>query len=496
MKKIGLSLLVFLLGSTLAVQAQNDADALRYSMLNYGSTARSLGMSNSFGALGADFSCLAINPAGIAFYRRSEVTFSPLFSNRNTSSTYLGNSNEDNYFKFAFGNFGAVFSSTKDHSNSEWKGWNFGIGYNKLNDFNSRSVAQGVNNQNSLLDNYLEQLDGVAPDDIPSSFPYDVDLAWQTYLIDTITLNGGLYYYNQIPYAGALQKRTVETKGGQGEWDFSLGTNYDNKLYMGVTLGISSLRYEQEVLWEEKDVMDTIPGFTSYKLTENLKTTGTGFNVKFGMIYKPNDFVRIGAAIHTPTYLSLRDNYRTSIRTKLDNTSESTYSGPDFIPFDYEINTPFRAIGSLAFILGKVVALNVDYEYLNYSQARTRSADPQFSDYFSDINSAIRAKYTESHNIRIGGEYRYEILRFRLGVQSSTTPFKNKYTTDSNTDLSRKGYSAGFGIKQDKFFIDFAYAHTESGSFLQPYTLSNQEVQGIKYKQKDNRFLFTVGFTF
>lgn len=51
---------------TTAADAQTDADALRFGMLNYGSTARSLGMGNAFGALGADFSALAINPCGVA----------------------------------------------------------------------------------------------------------------------------------------------------------------------------------------------------------------------------------------------------------------------------------------------------------------------------------------------------------------------------------------------------------------------------------------------
>ncbi|MBK9317869.1 MAG: hypothetical protein IPM91_02820 [Bacteroidetes bacterium] len=67
----------FLISAT--AHAQTDADILRFSMLNYGSTARSLGMGNSFGALGADFSTLAINPAGIALYRKSEFSVSPLF---------------------------------------------------------------------------------------------------------------------------------------------------------------------------------------------------------------------------------------------------------------------------------------------------------------------------------------------------------------------------------------------------------------------------------
>ncbi|MFM7153047.1 MAG: hypothetical protein ACKOZV_02835, partial [Bacteroidota bacterium] len=43
--------------------SQTAADVLRYSYLQPGGTARSLGASNAFGALGAEFGALSMNPA-------------------------------------------------------------------------------------------------------------------------------------------------------------------------------------------------------------------------------------------------------------------------------------------------------------------------------------------------------------------------------------------------------------------------------------------------
>jgi hypothetical protein len=40
--------------------AQSDADALRYSMLDFGGTARSLGSGNAYGALGGDMAALSL----------------------------------------------------------------------------------------------------------------------------------------------------------------------------------------------------------------------------------------------------------------------------------------------------------------------------------------------------------------------------------------------------------------------------------------------------
>ena len=49
--------------------AQNASDVLRYSYLQPGGTARSLGAGNAFGALGAEFGAISQNPAGLALFR-------------------------------------------------------------------------------------------------------------------------------------------------------------------------------------------------------------------------------------------------------------------------------------------------------------------------------------------------------------------------------------------------------------------------------------------
>ncbi len=490
--------IIFLLTTLLisAAQAQTDADALRFGMLNYGSTARSLGMGNAFGALGADFSALAINPAGIALYRRSELTISPQFSNRNVASTYINNEESDNFFKLAFGNLGIVLANSKNRDAHGWKGFAFGFGYNKTNDFSTHYTAEAGNSKNSLLDAFVEDLNQVAPEDIPNYYPYDVDLAWQTYLIDTVTYNGDLYFYTALPYAGALQRRSIETRGGTGEWDITFGGNYNDRLYLGFTMGISNLRYIEESTWEEKDNQDTIPYFDNYVYSTELKTEGAGINFKAGLIYRPADFVRFGLAIHTPTWFSLTDNYSSSIQADLEDGVDRIWDGPEFIPFDYSITTPFRAVGSIAFVFAKQGAFNADYEFVNYSQARIRPDDKSYKSYFSPVNNAIRDKYTMSHNLRAGFEWRYDELRFRFGGFYSTSPFEEKLRDSEETDMSRYGLTCGIGYRSDKFFFDAGYAWSRMGSYIIPYTLSYQETEGITQKQTDNRIMFTAGWIF
>ena len=89
MKKYTLIISMGLL-CTFCATAQNDIDAMRYSQLTFGGTARFASMAGSMGALGGDFSTLSFNPAGIAIFKKTELTISPSIFSQTTSSTYNG----------------------------------------------------------------------------------------------------------------------------------------------------------------------------------------------------------------------------------------------------------------------------------------------------------------------------------------------------------------------------------------------------------------------
>ncbi len=503
MKRIIQSMLVACFFLTLKASAQNETDVLRYSMINYGSTARSLGMGNAFAALGADLSVIATNPAGIAVFRRSEFSFSPTFTLKKTESEFLGKKTSDSKFNFNFGNFGAVWHWNQKDETKEWKGWSFGIGYNRLNDFSSNSVAEGTNPNNSLLDSYVEQANGNIDSTLSDAFPFDVGLAYNTYLVNP-TDSPAIHYASVIPHGGEYQRRKTSTRGGQGEWDFSFGTNYNDQLFFGVTLGVSSINYREDVTWDEVDQdnkivsADSAFDFKSFKYTQSLKTTGSGVNGKFGIIYRPGDLIRLGLAIHTPTAYLLTDEFSTNISAKFDNTPypNQEATSPVFVPFEYRLVTPFHAIGSAAAVLGKQGVISAEYEFTDYSQSSLKVTDPTIEVSFSDVNTTIKNKYTASHTIRLGGEYRYDKMRLRLGGSYSTTPFASGYNDNSKTDQSRYSVTGGFGFRGDNFYFDAAYAYSHKGSFFNQYTINKVPQGSITENLVDNRLMFTLGFNF
>src|SRR3954468_9976 len=99
-----------------SAKAQNDIDAMRYSQLTFGGTARFASMAGSMGALGGDISTLSFNPAGIAIFKKTELTITPSLFSQRTSSLYNGVNSSDYKLNFNLGNIGMVATHNIDQT--------------------------------------------------------------------------------------------------------------------------------------------------------------------------------------------------------------------------------------------------------------------------------------------------------------------------------------------------------------------------------------------
>lgn len=461
--------------------AQNDIDAMRYSQLTFGGTARFASMGGSMGALGGDISTLSFNPAGIAIFQKSELSITPSVFSQHTSSTYNKMDARDGKLNFNLGNIGLVAAwKARESNTSGWESFNFGFGYNRTNNFHNRISIEGDNKTNSLLDTYVGNANGHGSDDFDG---FSTDLAWQTWLMDSIGPNT---YNHVITNYGERQKKSVESKGSMGETVLSFGGSYKNKVLVGATVGFVNVRYVEESVYEEIDQEDTIANFKSFSYSQNLTTKGNGVNLKLGILIKPTDWARIGAAIHTPTVLGLNDAYSSSMYSDLD-TVKYDFESPKG-SFDYSITTPFRAIGSIGFIISKYALLNVDYTYIDYTYAQL-NASPNV---FADVNKTIRSKYTSTQNISAGGELRLDPLSFRLGYALYGSPFK----AGDNKNAARTSYTGGVGFRENNYFIDFAYVYTKYTEFGYLYDPTGLDLNSVKSDYTNSSFMVTCGVKF
>ncbi len=498
MNRISLVFFISIIWGTLNAQTINDA--LRYSFLEVGGTARSIGIGGSMSALGADYATLSTNPAGLAMYRSSEFVITPTVLSTKTASTLEGNSSiEENSFNFGLDNIGIVFASQPRASN--WKTLNLGIGMNKLANFSQEFRYEGIS-KGSIVDRWTELANGFESGDL---YPYEEGLAFRTEAIygpDADLLYGSDFM--EAPDAEFLHRQTVTAKGKYNEMLFALGANYDNKLMTGLTIGVPFVQYSEEKVYEEENNEEgSIPNFIDLRYSENLRTNGVGINVKLGLIYRISQEARVGFAWHSPTFLGLTDrwdatlNYDYTFDSDGDGQVErydNTESEPESTPYEYKLRTPGRLMVNGGVIIRGSGFISAEVEYVDYSKSKfdltVNSYDESTVQYEETLNEEIGEVFTSALNIRFGAEYAYEKYRFRAGYGIIGTPYADESTNNST-------YSFGFGVREKKGYLDLAYKRSSLENSYTPYRMTDaSQEQKIDNEASLHKFILTIGFRF
>lgn len=481
------------------MQAQDLADALRYSNFQVQGTARSGAMGNAFGALGGDFTSVSINPAGLGLYRASELVFTPTFEQTQVEATYRNNLMSDSKYNFSFKNLSYVAAlSTRNQSETGLVSVNVGIGFNQLRNFNSTSLVGADNLDGSFLDYLADNAtEGTWSD-------YYEQLAWDTYLLWKED-NSDIYWHDleEAGY-GQSQRKSISRQGYINEYSFAAGLNFNHKLYLGASIGIVDVYYKEssELLeWDEPNNSDF---FNEMQFNSYLRTNGTGYNGKIGIIFKPVNELRLGASLHTPTFYNLHDFFKTSMRSDAadeDGVMGNFEANSPYSDYDYDLETPLRATLSAAYVIAKKGLISIDYEYADYGSASLRRGGDGYN--FVDENSEIAEAYKGVGTLRIGGELMASSnISLRAGFENYGSPYNSEAfgTNQPNADTKLNVYSAGLGYRTGGFFFDIAYRYSKENNFdllyPEPPTDFYQMPEMAEFSTVRNNVMFTLGFKF
>ena len=501
------------------IAAKEPADALRYSWYTSNGTARQQSIGGAGGSLGGDISAVFINPAGFGFYKTGDFVLTPAYNFQNTKASYFGRTEKDKKNALSFGTSGVVFGS----------GWNRGLkkrgsaialAINKTANFNSNILYRGLNQQTSYSQKFLEELsnDNVHSDAAATDYPFGSSLAINTYWIDTANgWSAGNKNFKSLATPllageGLIQEQIVSSKGGITELALGAAMNYNDKFYFGGTIGIPFLRYTKESKFTEADATTNSNSFDFASITENLTTSGTGINLKAGLIFKPVERLRLGLTIHSPTWFTMTDKFNASVTTNTENylptpPNEWTQNSSDFTggpdgEFKYDLQTPYRLIGSASYVLYEIEDvrkqkgfLTADIEYINYkasSYSTNSEGDNSQStkDYLDKLDDAIDLAYKGAFNFRLGGELKFTTWMVRLGGAY----YGNPYNNIAGEKGSRLQLSGGLGYRDKGFFVDLAYVHTMGKDVHFAYRLQNAPSFGATLKNTGGNAVLTFGF--
>ena len=497
----------------LPTMAQSPIDAYNLSQSELRGTARFMAMGGAFTALGGDLSTLTQNPAGIGVYRGSEVgiTLDLNFLNSKANGTNWSNTH------FDVNNFGYV-GTYNFGGESVMQTFSWGVSYNRLNSF-ARQYRGGGMKLNTSLSNYIAQItNGVDPYDMNFNEethydPYiDTNIDWLSILgysagvvmpgivqgtdetgASTNILTdrySGLFNNGLAGTSGEVQGFEVRERGFVDEYSINFGGNIANTLMWGLGIGIRDLNYERGTYYAEYMKNANIPagsepedgtsqGNCDWELNNAKKITGTGVNLKFGLIYKPVNEFRIGAAIHTPTWYSLTTSYYGNILYGSELMTSPSNQYTDDAYFDWNLKSPWKfMIGAAGVIAGRGI-ISVDYEYDAYGSMKTSDSLGDFPIYHQGIKDYFKAANT----LRVGGEYRITPqFSVRAGYSYSSTNVKTE-AADGNLEVLTAGtdpsytfnkstntYSAGVGYRTGGFYADLTFLHRTTEATYHAFT--------------------------
>lgn len=560
----------------LLMNAQSAIDGFRFSRPDLKGTARYMGMAGAFGALGGDLSSIASNPAGIGVYRRSEIGFTMDIDLQSAKSTSGFGSFSRDQTKFLINNVGGVASWNLN--NNTMPVINFGFTYNKVASFNQH--YKGAIYLSNSLTNYIAGItnaegatvadltttsafDPYNPNDGGYAAPWLSILGYDSYFITPTGDPDDPHWIGQWGAStSGIGAFDVFTKGSVDEYNLAIGGNINNTLFWGLDVGFVDMDFHTTARWGEQltnasvDSPDGDAGTdANWTMTNFYNASGTGVNVKAGLIFRPIQELRLGVSFATPTWYSINENYMAY--TNFD------YNGPNIqlnsanlegLPAtndglygdnSYNYRTPWRITGSVAGVIGRSLILSADVEWNLYGKSRfydsgndwyddgydwdwdwdspwyapTRASQQKASpkSYINDpwyaTNQDIRDIYRTSTTIRLGAEYRIT-PRFsvRLGYAHTDSPVRSEakdgnmliwtsgtmpnYRFDNSTDY----ITCGLGYNFSSFYIDGAFVHKHQSSEYHAYTPDPANPQipspSAKLGLDSNQIVVSAGFKF
>ena len=492
MRKFILHVLVPFLYPLLAY-AQSMEDILRYTRTELKGTARYVAMGGAFNALGGDFSAIKDNPAAAAVFLNSEIGLTLNTTENRVHANYFGDKNYINSGSSDINQLGLVLI-INDSEAGDFIKLSFAYNYQQESNFISKFNAKGTN-PNSGLDHYfLSYANGIAfreiktyeDEDLSQSYKFlgenigfgsqQAFLGYQSYVIDPVTFddNNTQYLSSSNPNNLPVDHNFFVTNSGKNsKHTFSFASQYGESLYLGFNLNSHQSNFRRvDNLIENNYGLTSSFDYTEFE--NDLLTIGQGFSFQFGGIYKVK-YLRIGLSYQSPVWYQMTDELSQRIITNKINGKDTI--DPRIINiYEYNISTPSRYAGGLAYVFGSKGLVSIQYDIVNYQKA---AFDVEYGDVnFIEQNKIVETTLKSAGNLKIGGEYRLGRLSLRAGYFNQESI--NKKTNDlSNGSSFGLGYDFG-GSTLNFTFSNLVFERSEpiyQSGLTDPIQLSKNQFQ-------------------
>lgn len=493
--------ILVVVGSTSPAHAQTADDVLRFSLREPATSVRALGLSGGGTAGWADLSAMTTNPAGLGYYRSSELAggFNVLVAN-DASTFQVGAdgspfTQEEETSAVRLGSLAGVYKAPTQQGSLV-----LGLGYTQKRAFDRTLSYDGENQSSSITDVFLPTQNEYAVDSLGVFFPDDVP----SNIIPFIAFEGGAieffrgdYDAGRYPFEQAVlpgtpirQDGTVRREGRMNEINFAGAVEAGKDVMVGVSANLTTGRYSFEHELTEIDQGENANyevlrngefyrGLDRMTFRERFESDFTGFNLRLGVSAAVVPNVRLGFTAETPTWTSVTDDFTdATIRTDFRDGKTLAYGddpGEDVGKgtFDYQITTPWRLGAGLALDTDRL-RVSADVEFIDWSNLELDSSSFDFP----TANDRIEDDFGVVLNWRGGIEYKVEdgpALRGGAAYRPDPRQFDITFANGETHDRSRTFLSLGLSYPfSEQLTVDLGWMQEWSEDQFAPYVLTEQ----------------------
>ncbi len=478
-----ITLIVTLAFCSFSILFAQDAQLLN--QYDYIGTARYTAMAGAMSSVGADPSAVLDNPAGLALFRRFDITLS-LHEQLDFTKQ---NGEKDSEFRSScmLPQASFVFAFENKNEFSPLRFNNFMFSFNRLHTFNRTSWGHAFN-QPSISHLMLEQADGQSEQTISNSIYNDPNTGWlselgyRTYMIDPFDIDqkGDTIFdtwssvYNIQPVNGIR----IRESGGIDEFNIHWAGLFSQHWALGLGLNIRWLDYNKETSYEETFIEGDNTNYA--KITSYLHQDGIGVSGSVGLLYQPLRSLRLGLSLQTPTAMSITTQTDAEMYLK-----DGGVGGNDktlLYRHTARLTQPLRTTTGITFIGGQKGLVSLQYDFRHYKNTYN------------------------IHTMKIGGEYVINNNFFlNCGYACESAFLKNEPPTvlalnDVRTDAEYRtiGIShiaaAGFGFRNQHFVAQLAYRFRHQAYDIYPYVAYNTLPDAYNMTSMTHNIVLTIGW--
>lgn len=479
-------LIIFVILATTAYP-QTINDALRLGYTGIGSSARSLGMGNSYIGLSDDATAGFFNPAGFGLLKKMEFSGGLDYSNLsndatlNSNGSAIGQSSNNTASSTTLDRVSFAFPFPTVRGSLV-----FGLSYQNTKDFNGALSFNGINPSSSFI-GFLAANQPSLTVKLHLSSPAYIN---NQYTSEFTLLNGPLN-----------QSGNILNSGGVNDWTFSGAIEIYKNLFVGLNFDIVSGTYESNSDFYEDATSKSYQGmadttdpasvnFQTFYLNKLLKWDISGWDAKLGFLYQFNRMSRFGLTIQFPKTFSIKESFTVNGYSQFANQRYDLNQQDFSDNVQYNIVTPFEIGAGFSFNITGLI-LSAQGTLIDYSQLKFENPEGIAADYIAGINKNIQSNLTAIINYNVGAEYTIPTvgLRVRAGYFVQPSAYKG-----DPASFDKKYITAGIGfLAEDAIGLDLAFAHGWYSDIGDNYGSNlSRTTQDIK----ENHFILTGTYRF